>query len=161
VFETKKKKKERRRALSPTAFGTSLSALLQAPEPSAAAIAHLHAQASRKSEKETKDIEAKALKFLQATKHEQQERGHVTDVIGGWTARPAKPFSQWSNYQDDVDQDEERTLGGAEAEKVLRKLAQRGVVKLFNAIRVNFTFLTSTLHFENLTFVFHFWEIFK
>lgn len=61
-------------------------------------------------------------------------------MIGGWGSRPPLPFSQWeSQAARDFEQakrggklDEDET--GAEREKRLRKLAQRGVVRLFNAI---------------------------
>jgi len=45
---------------------------------------------------------------LQIEKKEKEDKGRVTDVIGGW---------------------------GGESERALRKVAQRGVVKLFNAIQ--------------------------
>lgn len=68
----------------------------------------------------------------------------MREVIAGWSARPALPFSQWESASarqfakaragqsagDDGLLDET----GAEREKRLRKLAQRGVVRLFNAI---------------------------
>ena len=123
----------RKRALSPSAFGASLNTLLAAPEPSAKAIAHLNKSSRADAQLKEAKLEKKALTYLQNTKHERQERGHVKDVIAGWGPRPAVPFSQWNN----VEGDHEWTVAGAEGEKVLRKLAQRGVVKLFNAIRVS------------------------
>jgi len=53
-------------------------------------------------------LELKAKKILQIEKKEKEDKGRVTDVIGGW---------------------------GGESERALRKVAQRGVVKLFNAIQ--------------------------
>lgn len=73
---------------------------------------------------------------MQAQKHDREERGHVSDVIAGWTARPNIPFSQWNSVNlNEQDNNVEYALGGAEKEKELRRLAQRGVVRLFNAIK--------------------------
>jgi hypothetical protein len=75
------------------------------------------------------------------TRHDREERGHVADVIGGWHGRPAKPWNEWNERADENAMAKgtmESVPGGADAEKALRRLAQRGVVKLFNAIRVSF-----------------------
>lgn len=87
-------------------------------------------------------IERKALKLVQHQRHEQREHAHVKDVIAGWGPRPKKPFSQWTTQETSRDwvppsDPDQFVPGGAEGEKVLRKLAQRGTVKLFNAIRVS------------------------
>ena len=79
-------------------------------------------------------LEKKALKLLQATRHEREERGHVADVIAGWTARPNIPFSQWGKVNEG-DTSFEYSVGGADKEKELRRLAQKGAVRLFNAIK--------------------------
>jgi len=50
----------------------------------------------------------KARKVLRLQKKENEDKRRITDVIGGW---------------------------GGEGERALRKVAQRGVVKLFNAIQ--------------------------
>lgn len=124
---------ERRRALSPEAFGANLSALLAAPAPSTAQLA---AQLRRpaKQAHEAELLERKALRLVQSQKHERQERCHVRDVIGGWQPRPQRPFAEWAG------DDEAAAIEGgkttAELEKDMRRLAQKGVVKLFNAIRV-------------------------
>jgi len=52
--------------------------------------------------------EAEAVKAQSGERREREERNHVTEVIGGW---------------------------GGESERALRKVAQRGVVKLFNVIQ--------------------------
>ena len=62
----------------------------------------------------------------------------MRDVIAGWGARPALPFSQWESTSarefERAQNGEVEGETGAEREKRLRKLAQRGVVRLFNAI---------------------------
>ncbi|GAA6038267.1 hypothetical protein JCM8097_003912 [Rhodosporidiobolus ruineniae] len=87
-------------------------------------------------------LERRARSVLRETKAQHFERGHVRDVIGGWGSRPPLPFSQWES-QSARDFEAARRGGrleaadeetGAEREKRLRKLAQRGVVRLFNAI---------------------------
>lgn len=83
-------------------------------------------------------LEKRARKVLQAQRHEREERGHVKDIIAGWTPRPNVPFSQWNKIDDATVEENanlEYAIGGAEKEKELRRLAQRGVVRLFNAIK--------------------------
>ncbi|KAK9897344.1 hypothetical protein P389DRAFT_194969 [Cystobasidium minutum MCA 4210] len=121
------KKKKRKRALPTHAFGSMLSSLIAAPVPTKP-LRPLHPPASAEA------LERRARTALQAQKHEREERGHVKDVIAGWTPRPNVPFSQW-NTIDPTDSNVEYALGGAEKEKELRRLAQRGVVRLFNAIK--------------------------
>lgn len=66
-------------------------------------------------------------------------------MIVGWGARPPLPFSLWESKsareferaqrgEGALKDGEEEVETGAEREKRLRKLAQRGVVRLFNAI---------------------------
>ncbi|GAA6053607.1 hypothetical protein JCM3770_001550 [Rhodotorula araucariae] len=88
----------------------------------------------------TQRLERRARSVLRETKAQHLARGHVRDVIGGWGSRPQLPFSQWDSATargfeaakrgGRLEEDET----GAEREKRLRKLAQRGVVRLFNAI---------------------------
>ena len=119
---------ERKRALPQPVFGSLLSSLIHAPTPSKP-LRPLHPPPS------TEAIEKKALKSLQATRHDREERGHVADVIAGWTARPNLPFSQWSRVSKGKASTEYMS-GGADKEKELRRLAQKGAVRLFNAIKV-------------------------
>ncbi|WVR07305.1 hypothetical protein IAU60_004346 [Kwoniella sp. DSM 27419] len=60
-------------------------------------------------------LEAKARKALKAEKEEKQDRARVMDVVEGWA-------------------NGDGVVGGQEFERGLRKTAQRGVIKLFNAI---------------------------
>lgn len=125
---------ERKRALPQSAFGNLLSSLISAPAPTKP-LRPLHPPPSAEAQ------EKRALKQLQAKKHEREERGHVADVIAGWTPRPNTPFSQWNRIDLETLQNDgsanpdAQSLGGAEKEKELRRLAQRGAVRLFNAIK--------------------------
>ncbi|WRT66096.1 uncharacterized protein IL334_003049 [Kwoniella shivajii] len=65
--------------------------------------------------KSSVSIEAKARRQLKVDKEEKEDQARVTDVVEGWA------------YGDGV-------IGGQEFERGLRKTAQRGVIKLFNAI---------------------------
>lgn len=120
---------ERKRALPQQAFGSLLSSLISAPAPTKP-LRPLHPPPAAEA------LERKARKQLLANKHEREERGHISDVIAGWSARPNIPFSQWSRLEtEDAPQTVEYGQGGAEREKELRRLAQRGAVRLFNAIK--------------------------
>ncbi|OAV91774.1 hypothetical protein, variant [Puccinia triticina 1-1 BBBD Race 1] len=128
----------KRRARSPTSFGLMLSQALEASEKSNATgpSTTLH-PATRQANRIAKQQAASESQRKQtaATRHELQERGHIKDVIGGWTPRPAVPFSEWLVQGDRKWSEEGAYVGGASQEKTLRRLAQTGVVKLFNAIR--------------------------
>ncbi|WVF71746.1 hypothetical protein IAT40_006554 [Kwoniella sp. CBS 6097] len=60
-------------------------------------------------------LEAKARRALKAEKEEKEDQARVIDVIEGWS-------------------NGDGVVGGQEFERGLRKTAQRGVIKLFNAI---------------------------
>lgn len=110
--------------------------MLSAPEPSVAALSHLHSHAdSANVLREARKAEVK-LRAKQKTKYEILEKGHVRDVISGWGDVPDVRFRLWNQQTPGEGQTK---AGGQEGEKILRKLAQRGVVKLFNAIRVSST----------------------
>lgn len=81
----------------------------------------------------------KASRLAVEAKKKRAERARVTDVIGGWGA-PGQVLKTDEGDEREAEESEhfkEWSLqGGAQAyEKRLRKVAQRGVVKLFNAIR--------------------------
>jgi hypothetical protein len=115
----------KRRALSPTPFGQTLTALLSTSAPSTQPLSLKPSVARAKNDER---LEVKARKVLQGERKEKEEKGRIRDVIGGW---------------------------GGESERALRKVAQRGgehfswsnqvyihadlnstsVVKLFNVIQ--------------------------
>ncbi|TFK77178.1 hypothetical protein BDN72DRAFT_830342 [Pluteus cervinus] len=97
--------KRKRRATGNEKFGATLESLLQTEAPSNLPLS-LKPSIARKRNNEK--LEEKARKVLQVEKKEKEDTARITDVIGGW---------------------------GGESERALRKVAQRGVVKLFNAIQ--------------------------
>ncbi|CUA72421.1 hypothetical protein RSOLAG22IIIB_01090 [Rhizoctonia solani] len=107
--KSKKTLKRKHRATSPTAFGGTLEALLATSVPSNAQPgAPLALKPSIARKKNDEKLELKAKRVLEVERKEREEKGRVQDVIGGW------------------DNQNERSL---------RKVAQRGVVHLFNAIQ--------------------------
>ncbi|KAI8980742.1 hypothetical protein BD414DRAFT_105271 [Trametes punicea] len=122
LAKSKKTLKRKRRATDAANFGATLQSLLSTNAPEAPLSLKPSVAKKRKEEK----LEAKGRHVLQIEKKEKEEKGHITDVIGGW---------------------------GGENERALRKVAQRGgtaspalpydllllisctVVKLFNAIQ--------------------------
>ncbi|GAA5929195.1 hypothetical protein JCM1841_006230 [Sporobolomyces salmonicolor] len=131
----KKLKHTTLRPTTATAFSSSLQHLLSLPSTSSNPVP-LHPPPSAA----TLRLERRARSVLRETKAQHLGRGHVKDVIGGWGARPPLPFSQWESAAarnfEQARQGGKLDAGetGAEREKRLRKLAQRGVVRLFNAI---------------------------
>ena len=120
--KSKKTLKRKRRATDTTRFGATLLSLLGTDAPSALPLS-LKPSVARKRNDEK--LEQKSKKVLQVEKKEKEDKGRIKDVIGGW---------------------------GAESERTLRKVAQRGgestrflygistdhvreVVKLFNVIQ--------------------------
>ncbi|KAL4241668.1 RRP15 family protein [Abortiporus biennis] len=103
--KSKQTLKRKRRATNATHFGATLQTLLSTTTPSSLPLS-LKPSVSRKRYDEK--LEAKGRKVLLVEKKEKEENGRIKDVIGGW---------------------------GGESERALRKVAQRGVVKLFNVIQ--------------------------
>ncbi|KAJ7225595.1 Rrp15p-domain-containing protein [Mycena pura] len=103
--KSRQTKKRKIRASGTAAFGATLQSLLNTDAPSALPLS-LKPSVGRKRNDEK--LELKAKKVLQVERKEKEDKGRITDVIGGW---------------------------GGESERALRKVAQRGVVKLFNVIQ--------------------------
>ncbi|KAF8304856.1 hypothetical protein DL93DRAFT_414053 [Clavulina sp. PMI_390] len=129
--KSKQTLKRKRRAIPNASFGQALSALLDtstapksspnvdatpstdatAPSTSAAAdtaLLALKKTTAAQRRRAAEKREAKAAKSQLGERREREEKNRITDVIGGW---------------------------GGESERALRKVAQRGVVKLFNVIQ--------------------------
>jgi len=104
-MKSKKTLKRKRRATEPSRFGTTLQSLLNTDAPSGLPLSLKPSVAHQKNEAK---LELEAKKVIQIERKEREERGRIRDVIGGW---------------------------GGESERSLRKVAQRGVVKLFNTIQ--------------------------
>ncbi|KAK6523841.1 hypothetical protein TWF281_001809 [Arthrobotrys megalospora] len=117
-FPTELVESKKRKRNDPTTFATSMSKILSS---------HLTTQArkdpilirSKKTAHEISDqkLEAKAKRLISQQKREALEKGRVKDIIP----------------KDDVSGEEVKSV--LEKEKALRKIAQRGVIKLFNAVR--------------------------
>ncbi|KAJ7092641.1 Rrp15p-domain-containing protein [Mycena epipterygia] len=97
--------KRKIRASGTSTFGATLQSLLNTDAPSTLPLS-LKPSVGRKRNDEKLELRAK--KVLQVERKEKEDKGRVVDVIGGW---------------------------GGESERALRKVAQRGVVKLFNVIQ--------------------------
>ncbi|KAK1924487.1 hypothetical protein DB88DRAFT_490583 [Papiliotrema laurentii] len=89
-----------------------------APSSTILSLSHARAPPSRSAE----NLERKAKRHLQALKEEKEDKARIRDVVEGWAARSVDGGAT--------------VVGGQEFEKGLRKTAQRGVIKLFNAILV-------------------------
>lgn len=102
--KSKKTQKRKRRATSPSAFGSTLLSLLETDAPSSNPLS-LRPSVAKKVANDV--LEVKAKKLLDGERKEKEERNHVTDVIGGW---------------------------GGESERALRKIAQRGGMSLTHTL---------------------------
>ncbi|KAF5385479.1 hypothetical protein D9757_005358 [Collybiopsis confluens] len=103
--KSRQTKKRKLRATHASAFGETLQSLLNTDAPSSVPLSLKPSLARKRNDEK---IEMKAKKILQVEKKEKEEKARITDVIGGW---------------------------GGEGERALRKVAQRGVVKLFNLVQ--------------------------
>lgn len=88
--------KRKIRATHASNFGATLQSLLETDAPSALPLSLKPSIARRKNDEK---LESKAKKILQIEKKEKEDKGRISDVIGGW---------------------------GGESERALRKVAQRG-----------------------------------
>lgn len=94
--KSKKTLKRKRRATDPSRFGATLNALLSTNAPSSLPLS-LKPSAARKRNEEKQELKAK--KTQRTERKVKEDKGHISDVIGGW---------------------------GGESERALRKVAQRG-----------------------------------
>ncbi|KIM48287.1 hypothetical protein M413DRAFT_22811 [Hebeloma cylindrosporum] len=106
--------KRKIRATGGSRFGATLQFLLDTKAPSNLPLS-LKPSIARKRNDEKLELRAK--KAMQIEKKEKEDKARVKDVIGGW---------------------------GGESERALRKVAQRGVVRLFNVIQQSQISLTAT-----------------
>lgn len=94
--KSKKTLKRKRRATDSTNFGATLQSILGTDVP---ATGPLTLKPSSLRKRNDQLLESRAKRAMQVEKREGEEKGHVTDIIGGW---------------------------GTENERALRKVAQRG-----------------------------------
>ncbi|KAF8922639.1 Rrp15p-domain-containing protein [Mucidula mucida] len=107
-------KKRKIRATGTSNFGATLQSLLSTEAPTDLPLSLKPSLARRRNDEK---LESKAKKVLQLERKEKEDKNRITDVIGGW---------------------------GGESERALRKVAQRGVVKLFNAVQQSQTAAANT-----------------
>lgn len=102
----------------PAAFSSSISKILSTKLPQSTrkdpVLSRSRDAAAYSSELANERLEKRAMDKLKAEKRQELERGRIKDVLGLGSGRAGET---------------------AEEEKRLRKIAQRGVVKLFNAVR--------------------------
>ncbi|KAF9270164.1 hypothetical protein L218DRAFT_16645 [Marasmius fiardii PR-910] len=108
--KSRQTKKRKIRATAASSFGATLQSLLATSVPAQnhdanAPIALLALKPSVNRKPNDEKLDMKVKRIIQL---EKEDKGRVKDVIGGW---------------------------GAEGERTLRKVAQRGVVKLFNYVQ--------------------------
>ncbi|KAF3912928.1 hypothetical protein AA313_de0209375 [Arthrobotrys entomopaga] len=109
---------QKRKRTDPTAFATSMSKILSSHLTSTARKDPILVRSKQTAHQiDDQKLEAKAKRLLSQQKREALEKGRVKDVIP----------------KDDVSGEEVKSV--MEKEKALRKIAQRGVIKLFNAVR--------------------------
>ncbi|EPS37713.1 hypothetical protein H072_8588 [Dactylellina haptotyla CBS 200.50] len=109
---------KKRKRSDPTAFATSMSKILGSHLTSAARKDPILVRSKQTAHKiDDQKLEAKAKRLLTQQKREALEKGRVKDIIP----------------KDDASGEEVKAV--MEKEKALRKIAQRGVIKLFNAVR--------------------------
>ncbi|KAF2402983.1 Rrp15p-domain-containing protein [Trichodelitschia bisporula] len=117
---TSSKSRKTRKRNDPTAFATSISKILSSKLTTSKRSDPVLSR-SKDAEKAGKELaearlDAKARNKLRAEKREAMDRGRVRDVLG-------------------LETPETSTAAIMEQERKLKKTAQRGVVKLFNAVR--------------------------
>ena len=117
IAATKRSKPKRK---DPTAFATSISKILSSKltttQRNDPVLSRSKAASAASTALAESRVEAKAKRKLKEDKKSQKENGRVKDVLG-------------------LETPDVSTGAIAEEEKQLRRLAQRGVIKLFNAVR--------------------------
>lgn len=121
----------------PEAFATSISKMLSSKLPTSRRadpiVARSGAAAENARQAVDAALEAKARKRLREQKRLAMEKGRVRDVLVASTTRTLNVTT--GEIEEVVDEGAETTGQILATERRLRKVAQRGVVKLFNAVR--------------------------
>ena len=124
----------------PAAFATSISKMLSSKLPSSRRADPIVARSASAAEQARQAVdtalETKARRRLREQKRLAMEKGRVRDVLVASTTRTLNVATGEIEEVPDEEEGGMTTTGGILAgEKRLRKVAQRGVVKLFNAVR--------------------------
>ncbi|KAK3997534.1 Rrp15p-domain-containing protein [Cladorrhinum sp. PSN332] len=121
----------------PEAFATSISKMLSSKLPASRRADPIVARSSTAAENARQlvdsALEAKARKRLREQKRLAMEKGRVRDVLVASTTRTLNMVT--GEIEEKVEEGAESTGQLLATERRLRKVAQRGVVKLFNAVR--------------------------
>ncbi|KAK4114611.1 Rrp15p-domain-containing protein [Canariomyces notabilis] len=121
----------------PDAFATSISKMLSSKLPVSRRadpiVARSGAAAEQARQAVDAALEAKARKRLREQKRLAMEKGRVRDVLVASTTRTLNVAT--GEIEEVPEEGAQTTAQILEMEKRLRKVAQRGVVKLFNAVR--------------------------
>jgi hypothetical protein len=122
----------------PAAFATSISKMLSSKLPISRRADPIVARSAAAAEQSRQAVdaalEAKARKRLREQKRLAMEKGRVRDVLVASTTRTLNVVT--GEIEEVPDEEGAQTTGEIlAAERRLRKVAQRGVVKLFNAVR--------------------------
>jgi hypothetical protein len=121
----------------PEAFATSISKMLASKLPASKRADPIVARSNFAAEQSRQAVdaalEAKARKRLREQKRLAMEKGRVRDVLVASTTRTLNVAT--GEIEEVPDEGAESTGQLLAAERRLRKVAQRGVVKLFNAVR--------------------------
>ncbi|KAK4230415.1 Rrp15p-domain-containing protein [Podospora fimiseda] len=122
----------------PDAFATSISKMLSSKLPASRRADPIVARSSTAAENARQlvdsALEAKARKRLREQKRLAMEKGRVRDVLVASTTRTLNMVT--GEVEEKLEEGAETTGELMATERRLRKVAQRGVVKLFNAVRV-------------------------
>ncbi|KAI4242510.1 MAG: hypothetical protein LQ352_007225 [Teloschistes flavicans] len=131
---TRKSSKSKRN--DPTAFATSISSILSSKLPTAKRSDPVLARSASAQEANTAireaQLEKRARAQIRAEKKRAAEKGRVKDVLLGVAVGEEDGVGKGKNDE----KEEGRAARVMEEEKRLKKTAQRGVVKLFNAVRM-------------------------
>lgn len=121
----------------PDAFATSMSKMLSSKLPASRRADPIVARSATAHENARQlvdsALEAKARKRLREQKRLAMEKGRVRDVLVASTTRTLNMVT--GEIEEKVEDGAETTGQLLATERRLRKVAQRGVVKLFNAVR--------------------------
>ncbi|KAK4161939.1 Rrp15p-domain-containing protein [Cladorrhinum sp. PSN259] len=121
----------------PDAFATSISKMLSSKLPASRRADPIVARSSTAAENSRQlvdsALEAKARKRLREQKRLAMEKGRVRDVLVASTTRTLNMVT--GEIEEQLEEGAETTGQLLATERRLRKVAQRGVVKLFNAVR--------------------------
>ncbi|KAI4135195.1 MAG: hypothetical protein LQ347_000868 [Umbilicaria vellea] len=130
---------KRRKRNDPSAFATSmtkiLSSKLSTSKRSDPVLARSITAALASQELSNSRLETKVRHKLREEKKAEMDKGRVKDVLGLESASATAKAGTEPGTPDASAQEAMSVGGIAEQERRLRKTAQRGVVKLFNAVR--------------------------